>query len=1002
MPSPILDLFHTARLFLRALALFLVCMVLLPSSASADCQDGDMTCQATSVGDSGTTISQTFDLGFATEGQSIWAPGQSSANLGVTLVDPNATAWGGSTKHGSITRYCLDDVFNSVFGNTIAGLFKDYFSNPCYEFGAKVEASLSGDIGFSMDVIATEGEVAIDYPVQVSVDYPSDTTFGPGDDVEIRTSLVVGSAEINAISPHTSIVPTLSASIKGRGYAKGCIDYCSSTTAYDIDESHTNTVEIPLQGPGTRLELNPLLSNTSSPSQVFGFALGATGHIGSPLTTTTINELDQDTLTLVAKGQDDFVDLLIDVDAWLLRFAGVPVNVVGGYTFDAYGAKIGWGVLNAGVNIDATLTQQNTFTPTFFIDFSLSHGVDYDVLDGGNMVSSGSGSSLTIEAGQTVILHIPADHRGEISVSSTVRQSNQFRTTFRQQQDSSLDINALSASLRTPKATIFNSRCLPDYLGGYCTPKWTWHSTSFDSPPVVDLPNLAPVSTEYFVYDPQPWELQGFQSFQLSAFNLVPNTPPEITVPEVIIVEADTLGGTTPDNQSIVDFLQSATAIDFEDGVLSISHTALPALLEVGQSYTVTFSAVDSYNQPVEGTSSITVVDTLPPVLALDNLTVVAEGPLGTPIPDDSNVVSNWLAGLVVVDIADGAPSVTDNTPTFLDLGTTNIGFVATDFSGNQAGINPTVYVKAPFSLFAENSIVIGKKSVVESGMVVVPAVTTGPWLSKEAQVELDKYTVLEPEAPLYSDSISLERSSVVSSAFFNQLSGRGAVNTSGAYLPGIYFPLNAMPGFEIGTEDVIVGCENNAGNSAKSEKSGKSEKSAKSKKNNNKPGQVIQCVESGLVLGAGMYKDLKLNKGRQGESTMVYLSGGTYSFNSIELDGDTQLIALAPSLILVADYLQTDQGASIQSASSQEAELVVMVGGVDKVNQSHDDEDRRDKLKIKQYAVSFDRENNIEATIFAPNGSIEVGKRSLITGALVGENLDIGEEVTIRFDGDI
>lgn len=982
--------------------LLVLATVFVPAIANAACEDGAIVCQSTSANDDGSTVSQTFDLGFSTAGQSIWAPGQTSANLGVTLVDPASTGWGGSLKKGSISRYCRDDMFDSVFGDwtiagySVAGWFKSEMSNPCYSFGAKVEASLYGDVGFSMDVLATEGEASVNYPVGVTIDYPSDTTFGPGDDIEITTALAVKSdAQISATSPHTSIVPTLSASIRGKGYVKGCIDSCSSTTAYDIDEHSSNTVELPLQGPGSRLQMNPLLSDTESPSQIFGFLLGATGYIGSPLTTTTVNEVDYDTLTLTAQGQDDFIDLLIDVDGWLMRFAGVPINVVGGYRYRTRGTDMGWGALNLGVNVDATLKQQNTFTPTFYIDFSFSHAIGYDVLDSGSLVNSGTGNTLTVEAGQSIVLHIPEDHRGEITVNSSVRQTNSFKTIFKQQQDSSLDVRALEAYFTTPKATIFNSYCFT--IVGYevCTPKWTWWGTTFTGDPVIDQPNLAPVSTEYFVYNPEPWELGGFQTFSLNKFNLVPNTPPEISVPEVILVEADTLGGTTPGNGDIQDWLTSASSLDFEDGPLSVTHTSLPAHLAVGQTYEVTFSAVDSYGQSVEDVSSISIVDTTPPVLSLDNLTVVAEGAKGSFIPDDASTVSDWLASLTVLDVADDTPAVTDTIPEFLDLGTNTIGFVATDASGNSASISVDVYVQAPFVLFAENSIRIDRSGVVETGMTVTAAINDGPWLSKKAQAEIGKYSVLGPEAPLYSDNVRLESSSIVDTGYLNYLDGKGTVLNQLPYVLDIYFPLDGLPAFAAGTENIQIGCKGGSGKDDK--KSGKSSKKKKS----------APCLASGSILDAGSYGDLKINKGKQHTPHILYLAGGTYIFSSVELDDYGQVIALAPSVILIDGQLETDKGASIEQNFGDEEEggIIIMVAGYDdsKHSEKGDDNGRRsNKLDIKKFAVSLGRENSIEATIYASNGSVEVGKRSTVVGALVGVNIDIEEEVTLRFKGGI
>jgi hypothetical protein len=516
------------------------------------------------------------------------------------------------------------------------------------------------------------------------------------------------------------------------------------------------------------------------------------------------------------------------------------------------------------------------------------------------------------------------------------------------------------------------------------------------------------------------FDLGGFNEIPGQPFQLITNNPPELrNVPDNTVIEGNVTGGASSDHDNIETFLNQVTATDEEDDdstlVVTTSPT-LPQLLTLDSTTTVTFSVTDSFGDTTTAQATLTVVDTTPPVLALDDLTVVAEGPLGTPVPDAAMTINDWLSELVVQDIVDPSPVVDSLEPTFLDLGTTSIGFVATDASGNQSSIDPMVYVKAPFSLFAENSIRIDKHTVVESGVVAVPEFTPGPWLSKDGQVDIDKYSVLDFAAPLYSDSINLENNSWVASAFFNHVEGKGEIGTENAFLPGIYFPLNGLPGYGVGEIGIEVSCSENKDKSNKSKKSKKSKKSDKSIA----VPVPVDCLESGMVLESGNYNTLELNKGKGQKDTTLFLSGGVYSFGSLAMEQYTSIIALDSSLILVAGTVETDKGASIVPADSnaEEIEIIIMVDGIDVLNGSRDDDDdddeengkskkedddiNRKKLKIKEFAVTFDRDNEIHATVFAPNGSIELGKRSLVEGALIAENLDIGESVVIRFNGDI
>ncbi|MEQ9070440.1 MAG: hypothetical protein RLO18_27145, partial [Gimesia chilikensis] len=195
----------------------------------------------------------------------------------------------------------------------------------------------------------------------------------------------------------------------------------------------------------------------------------------------------------------------------------------------------------------------------------------------------------------------------------------------------------------------------------------------------------------------------------------------------------------------------------------------------------------------------------------------------------------------------------------------------------------------------------------------------------------------------------------------------------------------------------------------------GNNNRGNRSKRSDNSS-DTATCMDSGLVLNSGSYKNLELSKGDRRDSTTLYLSGGVYSFDSITMEEYSSIVALDSSLILVATNMESDKGASIVPADNgnEGIEIIVMIDGQDVISSRRgdddddDDDDERDgrdkkqNLKIKHFAVSLDRENVIFATIYAANGSIELGKRSLVEGALIAENIDIGEEVIIRFDGDI
>ena len=95
----------------------------------------------------------------------------------------------------------------------------------------------------------------------------------------------------------------------------------------------------------------------------------------------------------------------------------------------------------------------------------------------------------------------------------------------------------------------------------------------------------------------------------------IPVTPPELTVPAAVTIEANGPGGADATLTDIVAFLGGATATDAVDGDLSvdvINNADTLSVFPIGTT-TVTFSITDSDGGVAEATSTVTVVDTTAP-----------------------------------------------------------------------------------------------------------------------------------------------------------------------------------------------------------------------------------------------------------------------------------------------------------------------------------------------------------------------------------------------------
>jgi ELWxxDGT repeat protein len=162
------------------------------------------------------------------------------------------------------------------------------------------------------------------------------------------------------------------------------------------------------------------------------------------------------------------------------------------------------------------------------------------------------------------------------------------------------------------------------------------------------------------------------------SFTVADTTPPVITAPPNVTVEATGPDGATVDPGT-------ATASDLS-GVAAVTGGA-PGTFPIGET-TITWTATDPSGNKATATQLITVLDSVEPVLTLPaNITVDATSP----------------AGAVVTYIASATDAVSSNVPvicsgpsgTTFPIGTTTVTCTAADAAGNTATGSFTVLVQA-------------------------------------------------------------------------------------------------------------------------------------------------------------------------------------------------------------------------------------------------------------------------------------------------------------------
>ena len=180
----------------------------------------------------------------------------------------------------------------------------------------------------------------------------------------------------------------------------------------------------------------------------------------------------------------------------------------------------------------------------------------------------------------------------------------------------------------------------------------------------------------------------------------VANSPPVVTVPANMIVEATLASG------AVVSFVASAN--DPEDGPLTpVCTPASGSTFSLGKT-TVTCQATDSHAATASGSFTVTVRDTTAPVLTV---------PADITVDADANGTAGVTYAASATDVVSGAvsPTCTPASETRFPIGGTTVNCTATDAAGNHATKTFTVTVRRPNT----------PPTVTVSGGLVVEA--TGP-----------------------------------------------------------------------------------------------------------------------------------------------------------------------------------------------------------------------------------------------------------------------------------
>ena len=452
-----------------------------------------------------TPYSQNID--FSTTNQNMWGPSFSPVNLNQTINLFNVP-WNVNWNTGNAGIV-------SVAGQS---------------FGGSFDGNFSGVIGSEISIEGfTTGNVDVTYPIEVDIDYSTDFTYDPGDEVVIETDYSVRPGyDITSNYPSAGeffwdIYFQMAAGASAQLCFFGCTSFpiipqfdtglqtLNIATASGSGASTGGNTGVWFLGPGQPFAPDePGLSpwpyakppqtsgpyNTTTlgvtwipwqchipafPADLPG-ALGLSGSITIPYVPDAPDNLNN---TVVSSIEDStYLNINLEVFQLLggiLQNVPGPVGVVGTVLGNLSGsqelgiAEVEWNFFSASFDANITNKQRFTFSPTVSGQFEFPVAVDYEVLDetNTNVLSSGTSSIVNLDLGQNIRYDYPC-YYDEMDIDQVYTIDGQFRNHTYDSVSFDFLMSALAFSIDVPAVTVIPEITVPEICVTVPYPCPTW------------------------------------------------------------------------------------------------------------------------------------------------------------------------------------------------------------------------------------------------------------------------------------------------------------------------------------------------------------------------------------------------------------------------------------------------------------------------------------------------------------------------------------------------
>jgi hypothetical protein len=233
------------------------------------------------------------------------------------------------------------------------------------------------------------------------------------------------------------------------------------------------------------------------------------------------------------------------------------------------------------------------------------------------------------------------------------------------------------------------------------------------------------------------------------------------------------------------------------------------------------------------------------------------------------------------------------------------------------------------YAIFGHSRVTIQKSSSVTSGFV-----------GTYTDALVTDLVIVAPASPVYARNLEVRGTTILPTAYFSTLNNSSNVTNEYPFPTTPLLTLPTVPTVTAGTQNITV--------SATSQN-----------------------------LAAGNYNALVV----QGGKTVVF-TGGVYNFNNITLNSDARIRFTAATEIRVTNRFVAGSRSIIAPQTGSTVTAAQMRITVLGTNVSDAD---------TSAVVDFGSSNTVNANVFAPNGLIDVGGSSQVTGSLIGNWVYLG-----------